>query len=55
MKPAVRAVRAVEEEDGDQEERGEAQEREDDRRMLEAFVIDLHGDDHDYQAGYGPD
>src|SRR5271169_3705271 len=51
----MRAVGAIQEEDGNQEERGETQQREDQRWVLEALVVDLHGDDHDYETRYCPD
>ena len=51
----MRAVGAIEKEDGDQKKRGEAEQREDERRVLEALVVHLHGDDHGGQSGDRPD
>ena len=54
MNPAMRVVRAIEEKDRDQQQRGHAQQRKNDARMLVAAVVNLHGDDHGDDAGDRP-
>ena len=55
VNPAMRVVGAIEEEDRDQQQRGQAEQREDHRGMLVAAVIDLHGDHHGQNSGRRPD
>ena len=55
VNPAMSVVRAIEEEDRDQQQRGHAHQREDDRGMLVAAVVHPHGDDHSGESGDGPD
>ena len=55
MNPSVRVVRAIEEEDRDQKQRGQAHQRKDQRGMLVAAIVEAHGDDHRGESGDGPD
>ena len=54
MNPAMRVVRAVEKEDGNQQQRGESHQRKHQRRMLVAPVVHAHGHDHGQRARRPP-
>ena len=54
VKPAMRAVRAIKKENGDEQKRGQAEKRENQRRMLQALVVHLHRHDHRGQSRDGP-
>ena len=55
VNPAMRVVRAVEKEDGNQQQRGHAHHRKHQRGMLVAAVVHAHGDHHGGKSGHGPD
>src|ERR1035441_777848 len=46
VKPAVCAVGAIKKKNREEQKRSRTQKRENQRRMLQAFVIHLHGHDH---------
>ena len=54
VKPAVRAVGAIKKKNRDEQQRGEAQKRENQRRMLQALVVHLHREHHRAESRNGP-
>jgi hypothetical protein len=53
-KPAVRVVRAVEEEDGDEKQCDDADEGENNRRTAVLFIVHLHQREHGEHSGHSP-
>ena len=54
LDPAMRVVRVAKQEDGDQQQRSNAEKREHYRRPAKLLVVDVHDHDHGQKASRGP-
>src|ERR1700675_3941332 len=55
VKPAMRAVGAIKKKNGDEQKRRKSEKQENQRRMLQAFVVHFRGHDHHGESRNGPD